>query len=661
MSARIATALLMLAAIAAMPFALGAAEPAAGASYEVSSPNNIVKLRVNTGKKITFDLLVSDRPVMTKSTMSLNVAGQILGISPVVKSTSTRSHSGVVKPVVRQKSAEFNDDYNELRLVLEGGHAIVFRAYNEGAAYRWETAFAQEEVIVQSEEMTLKFGGKHPVWFPEEDSFFSHMERQYQQRALGDLAAKNFASLPAVVDAGFVKVAVAEADLEDYPGLWLTGAKGNALAATFAKYPLKEKLNRDRNLHVTQEADYIAKTKGTRAFPWRVLGIARRDGDLITNPLVYLLASPSRIADTSWIKPGKVAWDWWNANNLRGVDFTAGIDTRTYKYYIDFASKNGLDYIILDEGWYKLGDVLDIAPGMDVPELIAYGRERGVGIILWVVAKSLDDKLIPALDQFEKWGVRGIKVDFMQRADQPMIAFYERVCREAAKRKLLVDFHGAQQPALMTRTWPNIISVEGVRGLEWNKWSSLITPAHDATLPFTRMFLGPMDYTPGAVHNANLDAHAIIYNRPMSQGTRCHQLGLYVIFESPLQMLADTPTEYEREPVMMEFLRAVPSTWDETRVLDARIGSHVLIARRHGDEWYLGAITDWNKRELEAALSFLPAGEYRMVEYADGPNAARHAEDFTRAERTVTSATKLDIRLAPGGGWAARLTPVSKK
>jgi alpha-glucosidase len=441
--------------------------------------------------------------------------------------------------------------------------------------------------------------------------------------------------------------------------MWLRGSGSGRLSATFPPYPLKQELNRDRDYKVTQSADYIAKTSGTRTFPWRLLGIVERDGDLLTNQLVYLLAKPSQVADTTWIKPGKVAWDWWNANNIYGVDFKAGINTETYKYYIDFAAKYGIEYIILDEGWYKLGNLLEVVPEMNVEELVAYGRERNVGIILWAVWKTLDDQFEPALNQFQRWGVKGIKVDFMQRDDQLVINFYYRLCREAANRKLLVDFHGGIRPAIMTRTWPNLISTEGVQGMEHLKWSDVSDPEHNVTIPFTRMFMGPMDYTPGAMLNASKGSFAHIFQRPMSLGTRCHQLAMYVVYESPLQMLADSPSNYLREAETMQFLGPVPTVWDETRVLDGRIGEYVLVARRKDREWYVGAMTNWTARELEIDFSFLPEGSFRMVAYQDGVNANRYGSDYKQVKSAVSKATRLKVKLAEGGGWAARIVPVS--
>jgi alpha-glucosidase len=339
------------------------------------------------------------------------------------------------------------------------------------------------------------------------------------------------------------------------------------------------------------------------------------------------------------------------------VDFKAGVNTQTYKYYIDFAAKYGLQYIILDEGWYKLGNVLEVVPEINMEELTAYAKQKNVGIILWVVWKSLDDQLIPALDLYAKWGIQGIKVDFQQRDDQLMIDFFHKVSRETAKRKMLVDFHGSQKQVTMTRTWPNMISGEGVRGMEWSKWSADVEPAHNVTLPFTRMFLGPMDFTPGAMRNATRSTFAPIFQQPMALGTRCHQLAMYVVFESPLQMLADSPSNYMREPEAMEFLSSVPSVWDDTKALDGKIAEYVAVARKSGNDWYVGAMNNWTARELEIDFSFLPAGEFSMDAYQDGVNADRYAGDYRLVKTKVNNSTKLKIQLAPGGGWAAHLRP----
>ncbi len=623
--------------------------------YPLKSPDGSIEVRIRGGERLEYDVLVGESVVLARSTLSMTVGGQRFGVAPKITSATPRSQNGVIEPPVRQRAARIPERYNELKLTLAGGAAVTFRAYDEGVAYRFETALPGE-VLVQAETAGFRFPADDILYFPEEQGFMSHNERHFLPRAVRDLAPANLASIPVVVDGGSVKLAITDADVEGYPGMWLRGTGAAGLDAVFPPVALEEERRNDRDIAVTKAADYIARTTGTRTFPWRAIAVARRDADLLVNPLVYLLAKPSQIADTSWINPGKVAWDWWNAWNIGGVDFASGVNTATYKHYIDFAATHGLDYIVLDEGWYKLGDVLQVVPEIDMDALMAYAREKKVGVILWVIWKSLEDQLDAALDRFEKWGVQGLKIDFMQRDDQAVIDFYHRVTREAAKRKMLVDYHGGIRAALMTRTWPNLINVEGVRGMEWSKWSSHTHPEHDVTLPFTRMFLGPMDYTPGAMINAPRGTFAAINSRPMSQGTRCHQLAMYVVFEAPLQMLADSPTNYEREPDAMAFLSAVPTVWDETRALDGRIADYVVVARRSGSTWYVGAMTDWTERDLEIDLSFLPAGSYTLESWEDGVNANRRGEDTRRRSTQVTSGTKVKVHLAEGGGWAARIT-----
>ena len=633
----------------------------AQSDHTLRSPDQRIELRIRAAERLTYDVLFNGAPLLQNSALSMKVDGATLGAQPRVKAATPRTVDQEIVSPVPQKSARIREHYNELRLEMEGNYTVVFRAFNEGVAYRFETLLPAKEVKVYAEDVRLNFAGDYNAYYPQEESFFSHNEREFLYLPLKKIATANIASLPAIVISNSgVKVAIAESDVEDYPGLWLRGANQNALEATFPPYPLKEELakNSDRDFRVTQSAEYIAVTTGTRTFPWRILGIAQNDGELITNQMVYLLAKSSQVQDTSWIKPGKVAWDWYNANNIYGVDFKGGINTQTYKYYIDFASRYGIEYVILDEGWYKLGDLLAVAPEINIEELVAYGKSKNVGIILWMVWKTLDDQFEAAFSQAEKWGVKGLKIDFMQRDDQPVMNFYHKVCREAARRRMLVDFHGAIRPAVMTRTWPNLVNVEGVRGLEQTKWSKFANPEHNVTLPFTRMLLGPMDYTPGAMVNSGPERNfAAVFERPMSLGTRVHQLAMYVVYEAPLQMLADSPSHYLREPEMMLFLKPVPAVWDETRVLAAKLGDYVCIARRKGQDWYIGAMTDWTGRTLDIDLSFLPAGSFQMLAYQDGPNAERMGHDYKAGMSDVDKSTKLKITLASGGGWAARISP----
>ena len=407
---------------------------AAQSSYNLRSPDGNIDVRVRVSDRVRYDLALRGNLLLRDATMSLTVDGKTLGKQPKVTAAKPSSHDEIVEPVVKLKFAKIREHYNELRLDFDGNYAVIFRAYDYGVAYRFETSLPAQQVIINNEEALFTFSSEYKVFYPAEDSFYSHNERFYTPTQMHDLGPKTIASLPAIVSAGDdVKIAIGESDITDYPGLWLGGTDGPALTATFPPYPLKVQPTSDRDVKVVEAANYIAKTKGTRTFPWRVIGIAVHDGDLITNPLVYLLQRPTELTDTSWIHPGKVAWDWWNANNLFGVDFKAGINTQTYKYYIDFASKYGLSYIILDEGWYKAGNVLEPVTEINVPELVAYGKQKNVGIILWVTWKSLEDQLIPALDQYEKWGIKGIKDDFMQRDDQPMVNYLQRVLQRSGQ------------------------------------------------------------------------------------------------------------------------------------------------------------------------------------------------------------------------------------
>jgi alpha-glucosidase len=653
----------MLAAVAIL-LGLGAqtAAPAAPAVPTLTSPNGRISVVVHTAPDLSYDVLYGGKPLLAGATLALSVDGVRLGAAPRVLSFKTSHTDATVIPPVRQTEASLPDRHNDLRLECAGGWAVEFRAYDLGVAYRFVTALPDRTVKITGEEATFRFAADAGVYYPREESFFSHNERQFKRVRLGELKPADLASIPAVVETPVgPKVAIADADIEDYPGLWFKGTGGPALTATFPPYPLEEKLTKDRDLRVTRAADYIAVTRGARSFPWRVLGIAEKDTDLVGNPLCYLLARPSELPDTSWIRPGKVAWDWWNARTFRDVKFKPGVNTETYEAYIDFAADYGLEYIILDEGWYKPGDLLSVTPTLDMPRLLAHARDKHVGIILWAVWKTLADQLEPALAQFTKWGVAGLKVDFMQRDDQPVIQFYWRVCRELAKRKMLVDFHGGIRAILMTRTWPNLLTTEGVQGLEHDKWSTDTEPEHDVTLPFTRMFLGPMDFTPGAMRNADRAHFKINFDAPMSQGTRCHQLAMYVVYESPLQMLADSPSNYRHEPDAMQFLGPVPSVWDETRVLDGRLGDYVIVARRHGEDWYLGALNDWTPREIEIDLSFLGGGSdsshlmREMISYVDGADADHAAESYQRKLTPVVPGQHVRVRLAAGGGFAARI------
>jgi len=648
----------LVGAVLCLPAAIPAQAPAPP-PLAVASPDGALVVSIGTGAQVTWSVTLRGKVILLPSRLGMTLAGgKVLGADPVVTNTGTRRVDQVLTPVVRVKRAQVRDRFNERAIEFAGGYALLVRAYDDAVAYRWTTTLPGEITVV-NEEASFAWSGDHETLFPEETSFQSHQERQYKRLKLSEITAGRFSSLPAmVVLPEGVKAVITEADLFDYPGMDLTSVGAfNTLRGLFPAYPRKVELRRDRDEVVTEREDWIAKTKGTRNFPWRVLVVAEHDETLLNTDIVYRLAAESKFTDTGWIKPGKVAWDWWNANNVYGVPFRAGVNTETYKHYIDFAAENHLPYIILDEGWYPLGNLLATVPAIDMEALSAYARQKKVGLVMWVIWKTLDLQLQPALDQFQRWGVQGIKVDFMQREDQWMVNFYERVAQEAAKRHLLVDFHGAYKPTGLYRTYPNVVTSEGVLGLEQSKWSDLASPDNAVTFPFMRMLAGPVDYTPGAMINSIKADFKPVWSRPGSQGTRCQQLAMYVVFESPLQMLADSPSNYRKEPESLAFLSAVPTTWDETRVLEAKVGEYILVARRSGREWYVGAITNWTVRDLDVDLSWLGQGVFTADMYRDGPNADRAAVDYVREQRSVTAGETLKIHLAPGGGFAARLVP----
>lgn len=625
--------------------------------YKINSPDGKISVTVSVGPEIKWTASLNGKEVIASERIAMILEnGTILGENEKVRKANTRIWNDIIKPVVANKRSVISDNCNILEISFNSGFTLQFRAYNDGTAYRFETNL-KGDVTVKNEISDFKFPSGSHSWYPYETSFMSHNERSFIYSAVDTIGNKSLASLPALFTINGANVLITESDIEDYPGMWLRGAGEGKITGTWPKYPESEKLNGDRNLFVTATKDYIAKTSGTRTFPWRVFVIAENDVKLLESDLVFKLAPPCKIEDPKWIKPGHVAWDWWNANNIYGVDFRAGVNNDTYKYYIDFASKNGIEYIILDEGWYKLGNVLEQVPGINVEELCKYAESKHVGVILWVVWKSFWDKMDEAVVQYEKWGVKGVKVDFMQRDDQKIVNFYLEAAKKTAEHHLLIDFHGAYKPDGLNRTWPNAITREGVKGMENNKWSKDITPDHDVTLPFTRMVAGAMDYTPGALVNKEKVNFNPVFTRPESQGTRAHQVALYVIYESPLQMLSDSPTNYIKEQETTDFIVNIPVVWDDIIGLDGKIGDYLLIARRSGKDWFVGALTDWTSRDMKLDLSFLPAGEYNLDIFRDGINADQNAMDYKHFKATAKAGDIMTIHLAPGGGWAAKISP----
>ncbi len=626
-------------------------------NYEVTSPNSSVNIEVNIDKEITWSAFKDNKKVLSESQIALELSNEVLGVDPKVAKAFSSEVNTITEAVVPYKFKNVVDHCNELVLNFKGNYTLRFRAYDNGVSYRWELN-KKGEVEIINEVADLNFGGECTVLFPEEISFYSHFERLYVDTILSGLSTERFSSLPALVNLDDeLKIGITETGQNNYPALFLQGTGSNALTSIFPKVPLKLEQTRDRSEKIVEEAAYIAKIPGKFSLPWRVLMIEKEDRKLIENNLPYILADHNVLESTDWIKPGKVAWDWWNANNIYGVDFKSGVNTETYKYFIDFASEFGIEYIILDEGWSETTNLLKFMPDMDVHEIIEYGKSKNVDVILWVLWKPLLDNLEATLDEFKKWGAVGVKVDFMQRADQLMVNYYEQIAKAAAEREFLVDFHGAFKPNGLQRKYPNVVNYEGLRGAEHNKWADYITPAHNLTLPFTRMLAGPMDYTPGATVNKDTLGFRDVFNAPMSQGTRAHQAGMYVLYESPIQMFCDNPSNYWREPGFMKFMVQIPTTWDRTVALEGKVKEYLVVARKNGDNWYIGGMNDWTPREFNIDLSFLGKGEWEIEYLADGVNADMHQSDYVIKKEIITG-TKLQISMASGGGYLAILKKI---
>ncbi|MFS4418523.1 glycoside hydrolase family 97 protein [Maribacter sp. 2307ULW6-5] len=629
-------------------------------TFEISSEDRNTQVTVSVGEVISFEASKYGKKVIEGVEIGLGLSNKYLGKNAKVILDKINEKRDDIEPVVPLKNKILQNSYRELVLTFKKRFSLHFRVYNEGIAYRFSTAL-KGDIEVVSEKMEVTFPEGSLAYFPLEESMYSHYERDYLKKEVKDIADGQFASLPVLFkDNADISVLFSEADLYDYPNLFLQGTASSKLRAIFPKAVLETKPMDslpDRSEIITKEADYIAKTKGKRTFPWRVFAITDEDKDLLNNELVFKLSSPLEIDDVSWIKPGKVAWDWYNANNIHRVDFESGLNTETYKYYIDFASKYNLEYVILDEGWTKTTtDILHFNEHIDVKELIAYGKQKNVGIILWCLWKPLDAALENILKTYAEWGAKGIKVDFMQRGDQYMVNSLTQIAQEAAKNQLLVDFHGSYKPAGLRRAYPNVISYEGVKGSENNKWSADITPEHNVTLPFIRNVVGPMDYTPGALSNAQKENFNISFYRPMSLGTRAHQVAMYVVYESGLQMLCDTPSSYLDDEHTVEFISRIPVTWDETLPLFGEVGEAVMVAKRKGNNWYVGAMTNWKERSLLLDLSFLPKNKtYTLSLYRDGINSNTYAEDYTVEKMEVTSMSRIPIEMSKGGGWTGIL------
>ena len=656
-------------------FCLMAITASAG-NYEVSSPNGKVKVTVNTDETVKWSVDYDGRQVLLPSAIdiSLTQGKKTLGLGKVGKVAKQRINGSFQNPFYKKQT--ISDEYGQLLLYTTQKFTIEVRAYDDGAAYRLISGH-NKPLEVNDETVEFCFAADYQAFVPyvndnrSGERYSYSFESYYDETPLSKMYKDSLSITPlAVCLPDGMKAIVMDAGLENYPGLFLKKGEGHVLKSEFAPYPIEQEVlgHNGLNLVPKKRAGFIAKLNGAQALPWRAVVITEKDADILNCDMAQRLAPACRIADTSWIRPGKVAWDWWNSCNVTGVDFKSGMNTDTYLYYIDFAAKNRLEYIIIDEGWSGRESLLkDLNPDIDIPRLVAYGKDKGVGIILWSSWRNMigNDPLggpaaiDAAMKHYADMGIKGFKVDFFDRDDQQVIASAYLMAECAARHHLVLDYHGLK-PFGIQRAYPNVLNFEGVKGLENSKWEPRVgdgplhnQPRYDVTIPYLRMLAGPLDYTPGAMMNAMKDNFFGNNDHPMSQGTRVHQMAMYTTFEAPLQMLADSPTKYMQNQECTDFIAQIPTAFDETVAIDGQLGEYTVIARRKGTTWYVAAMTDWTPRDLTISLDFIGEGTHSASIFADGINARKDATDYKHTVQTVTRNDRLQLHLSSGGGWAA--------
>ncbi|HET6995403.1 MAG TPA: glycoside hydrolase family 97 protein [Chitinophagaceae bacterium] len=635
--------------------------------FQLSSPDNKLVITINTGQSITWSVAHNGQTILSPSPVSLQLyTGEILGKNVQVSNSRQETIDQVINAVSYKKN-RIGNKCRQLTIDIKGDCGIIFRAYNDGVAYRFFTK-RKGELTIRSEQSEFNFDKDYTAFIPYTsdlrggERFSCSFEEFYTETPLSKFNGDTLGYLPLLISLDNNKKAVVlEADVQDYPAMFVqkNPSAANAIRATFAGFPLEEELGGFNRINymVKRRADYIARVNGTRNFPWRIVVVSEQDKDLLNNDMVQRLSEPCKIEDVSWITPGKVAWDWWNDWNITHVDFKAGVNTPTYKYYIDFATANHIAYVVLDEGWSDDWDLNKLSPAIDLKELLEYAKQKNVGLILWSTWYALSRDMEGLSAKYAAMGVKGFKVDFLDRNDQKMIASCHEMAAIAAKHRLMLDFHGMFPPQGLQRTWPNVINFEGVRGMEYSKWSAdERVPGHEVSLPYIRMMAGPMDYTPGAMRNTTRGNARPSNSLPVSQGTRCHQLAMYIVYEGPLQMLADNPTTYTQEQECTDFIARVPTTFDETVAVDGKLGEYAVIARKKDNAWYIGGMGNWTARDVVIDLSFLGEGNYSAEIFKDGINADRNATDYKKEIVPVNAARKLEVHLAPGGGFAIRIS-----
>jgi len=651
---------------------------------KVTSPSGHLTLEVWQDHEIKYRIYEGSRLILDTSSIDLIPLGvPALSHDNPIRTHTTRQVAEEIISPVPEKRKRIPDHYNILTLSFRQPYRLEFRVYDDAVAYRIITLF-KDTLTIQKELARFHFPGNPSAWFPgitkrpDADIYHTSFEELYPLRRLDSIAPGEIAYSPVLVTgvtdlataitdpatdsstpgAPSPKIAITESDLEDYPGMFIAGTGAHSLTGDFAPYPLEEQLMPGEYPEsiVTHRANFIARTKGSRTLPWRVLIIADEDKDLPSNDIVYRLASPSRIADPSWIHPGKGTDEWTIDVNLFNVPFRSGVNTASYKYYIDFAKRFGFNRIMMDAGWSDVKDLFKINPAINMDTLVAYARDKGIKISMWTLSHTLNRQLDSALAQFNRWGVDYIMTDFIDRDDQPTVNFYHRIARACADHHIMIMYHGAFPPKGFNRTWPNAVSREGVLGSEYNIWSDKAAPPHDVTLPFTRMLAGSFDYEPGILNNATQKGFRPIPGMVMSQGTRCHQLAMFVVYDNPMQIFSGNPSQGMQEPAFMELLGSIPTTWDDTRILDGKVSEYILTARKKNDSWFIGGMTSWSARDLTLPLDFLDEGVYKATICQDGVNADRYAADYILIkDKFVNRNDILPIHLAPGGGIVIRL------
>lgn len=623
--------------------------------HQLASPSGNIRISVELTDQIQYDVTQGNQTLMDNCVIGLETANHQLGIHPKLNKVVRQNVNEELTPIVPLKFSTITNRYNQLLLKFKGGYSVEFRAFDDGFAYRFLTDLKGEQEIM-NEILRLNFVDDCLLHLQQPDGFKTSYEEEYRHQTSSEWKNSNrMALLPLLASTPKGdKILMSETNLTDYPAMFLKNDGQGGITAVFPRLPLEFGEDGDRSLKILKEANCIARTAGKRSYPWRYFVITDDDRKLIENTLSYRLAEKNVIENTSWIKPGLASWEWWNGATPYGpdVDFKAGCNLDTYKYFIDFASHYGV-YIVMDEGWaMNTRNPYKPNPSVDIHELIRYGKEKNVGIVLWLTWLTVENHF-DLFETFEKWGVKGVKIDFMDRSDQWMVNFYERVAHEAAKHHLFVDFHGAFKPAGLEYKYPNVLSYEGVRGMEQ---MGGCRPDNSVYFPFIRNAVGAMDYTPGAMLSMQPEVYHSERPNSASIGTRAYQMALFVLFETGLQMMADNPTLYYRNDECTRFITQVPQTWDETIALEAKAGEYAIVAKRKGEQWYIGGMTNNRERErvFNISLDFLQEGKnYLMTSFEDGINADHQAMDYRKQEQSLKKGDHITVRLARNGGFAA--------